>query len=302
MAERFILGSLRAPFDAVEEEIDAFEKELFVDSPDDSICLGRLLLIPVDKAWPPDHLRERYKQSLDAGLFENYVIGTICGPAYGAIDTEWVQTLKDGRKFIYGTEGHLVEMVRSLGDGDGAWTIIGAGEIADDRGELRGHRKACGSAVEGVVAGERCEVPSASWSTAHFGNWTKRSHSGIGSPPPTGPKLLVVVYREERTQRDSDALRDAAGHTAAIVMSGEFWLVMAVRSSDSPKQLFQRVRHRIPPRFVEDFVIFNIDEQVASMHTELSPLSHWLERSAADGYGVEPDELFALPRSRGRRA
>jgi hypothetical protein len=71
---------------------------------------------------------------------------------------------------------------------------------------------------------------------------------------------------------------------------------IALRCEGSPEAVYRRVAHCIPPNLVEDFIILNIDEEVAGMRPTFCLLADWLARPQE----MDAEAMFNLPRRQRR--
>ncbi len=290
--QRFLLGSLRAPWEAVEAEVEALEQRLILD-PDDSLILGNIALLPLDLAIDPEGVRYRHSDVLNAGLFTDYVIGTICGHGYSAGDTARVQTFK-GERFHYGSGGRLIDQVL---DPRWGWHTLDYDEDTDDVFESEDEHDTLEERDRYLPTVKlRCLPVEAEYYTAGLRAWmAKTPNYGSG---PNGAKLFVIVTREDCDgflgKGPGSLLLEKLGPSACTIMKAEMAAVFVVRSSGSSKDLYRRVQQYLPPNLVEDFIIFDIGTDIAAMRPGMSRLADWLSRSALVDEEQEPDALFDL--------
>lgn len=302
--QRFILGSLRAPLEAVESEVEALEARLILD-PDDSLSVGNVILLPVQIDLGPEDVQDRHSTLLNGGLFEDYVVGTICGRAFAASDTDRIQRLRD-EKHAYGTGATIVlEALDSSGD----WFLVTpAGEeesvLADADPDAEEDDPKPDERRVWYISGDRIrERPiGAEFATEGLRAWIHKTWRPFG-PPPVGAKLIFLVTRDEYSKFDASwhgqSLMGKLGDTARTLLKLERAAVIVAKTDLPPSKVYERIYRELPPRQIEDFIIFDIGSEVASRRPEVSALAAWIDRFIVRGEGAEPDDVFDLPRRRG---
>ena len=94
-------------------------------------------------------------------------------------------------------------------------------------------------------------------------------------------------------------MESALGPTASVLQRSDKVGVIAVRQEGGPEALYHRIKHRIPPDLVDDFIIMSIDdEDVVGKRRDLCALARWAKSSPEE---LDPDAMFDLPRSRRHR-
>jgi hypothetical protein len=295
LAELFILARMRASFEIVREELEAVERR-FALNPAAKLCIGDIGLLPVDGvALFPQDLRERWATELERGLFNDLAIGTICGTAYGAAHTNCIDRYKR-ETYTYGNNARIVYQ---------RWTSSeGSHEVSEDE-FLRA--KMAEKDEQGAARDDDWDYDDLSprpqhweWVDAKFKTdgirrWFQERQT-LAEPAGVGAKLVIINTRDPYSKyEDGDSgrkLLQLLGQTATNVMRGEYVACIAVRTSEQSHELFQRIRPALKPRLVEDFLMFDIGQDVAALRPGFSKLEQWTDRFIIRREVVEPDAIF----------